>query len=352
MGNHEAQRVQIRAGGQYVDFECLPGERILLRGLQEGFNLPYECASGTCGECRAEVVEGEVDTLWEDAPGAGYADRNQVLMCQSTARRSPVLRLRREIDRKANSAIGSPVHQSGWVRALEVIDRNTATIEIEVPHPFRFFGGQFVLIGIPDIEGYRAYSIANYPADDGILRFVVRRKDGGQATARIFDRTGVGDPVTVFGPLGRACLAPEQDKDLVLVAGGSGISAAMGVIEHALSVGHLVDHKASLFFGVRSANDAFFAKMLQNYVRKSTSNMSITVAFSEGSVPESLHEKHPLLNFETGNVHEVAETGLPETITGTTAFLAGPTPMVDASVRMLLLGKKISPTNIRYDKFN
>ena len=38
-------------------------------GLKAGFPLPYECASGTCGACRASLVSGEVRELWARAPG-------------------------------------------------------------------------------------------------------------------------------------------------------------------------------------------------------------------------------------------------------------------------------------------
>ena len=41
-------------------FDCCDGETILHAGLRQGLTLPYECATGTCGTCRARVVSGDV----------------------------------------------------------------------------------------------------------------------------------------------------------------------------------------------------------------------------------------------------------------------------------------------------
>ena len=68
------------------EFAVEPGESLLYAGLKQGIDLPYECATGTCGACRANVVDGSVDDLWSDAPGRRYLkSRDDVLLCQSTA---------------------------------------------------------------------------------------------------------------------------------------------------------------------------------------------------------------------------------------------------------------------------
>jgi toluene monooxygenase electron transfer component len=50
--------------GRKVSFDAAPGERILHAGLLAGAGLPFECASGTCGACKARRVSGEVIDLW------------------------------------------------------------------------------------------------------------------------------------------------------------------------------------------------------------------------------------------------------------------------------------------------
>jgi ferredoxin len=46
-------KVVINARNGTRDFECAPGEKILLAGLRSGVELPYECGTGTCGTCKA-----------------------------------------------------------------------------------------------------------------------------------------------------------------------------------------------------------------------------------------------------------------------------------------------------------
>ncbi|MGI9501545.1 MAG: 2Fe-2S iron-sulfur cluster-binding protein, partial [Geminicoccaceae bacterium] len=71
------------------------GEPLLHAGLRAGLRLPYECATGTCGTCRARVMTGDVDRGWEDAPGAAKLKREKgdVLMCQAVARSDCLLRI-------------------------------------------------------------------------------------------------------------------------------------------------------------------------------------------------------------------------------------------------------------------
>ena len=46
------------------EIDALAGERLLYCGLRHGICLPYECASGTCGTCKAKLISGEVYSCW------------------------------------------------------------------------------------------------------------------------------------------------------------------------------------------------------------------------------------------------------------------------------------------------
>jgi ferredoxin len=65
--------------GESCEFDCGPQERILHAGLRSGVELPYECASGTCGTCKATLVEGDTEYAWEEAPGRKHvkADKGE-----------------------------------------------------------------------------------------------------------------------------------------------------------------------------------------------------------------------------------------------------------------------------------
>jgi toluene monooxygenase electron transfer component len=77
------------------NFECGVDEMLLYAGLRHGLTLPYECATGTCGTCRARVVAGSVAIDWDDAPGFAKLrrDKGDILLCQARPREDCVLRV-------------------------------------------------------------------------------------------------------------------------------------------------------------------------------------------------------------------------------------------------------------------
>ena len=62
-------KVVVTARNGTRDFECEPGEKILHAGLRSGVELPYECATGTCGTCKARLVSGQAQSEWPGSPG-------------------------------------------------------------------------------------------------------------------------------------------------------------------------------------------------------------------------------------------------------------------------------------------
>src|SRR5690349_11840421 len=96
-------------------FDCNDNETILYAGLRQGLNLPHECATGTCGTCRARVMSGQVDVRWNEAPGAKKLKREKgdVLMCQTRALSDCVLRVPSEI----GAGVGNrPASRRGIIR--------------------------------------------------------------------------------------------------------------------------------------------------------------------------------------------------------------------------------------------
>src|SRR5690606_41748700 len=54
---HAGMKVEVKAKNGEFRFECNEGEHVLYAGLRQGIDLPYECATGTCGTCKARAVE-------------------------------------------------------------------------------------------------------------------------------------------------------------------------------------------------------------------------------------------------------------------------------------------------------
>src|SRR5215470_14618051 len=77
-------KIIVETNSGIFDFECEATDRLLYAGLSQGLTLPYECATGTCGTCRARLMAGSVRVDWEEAPGFATLkrDKGDVLMCQ------------------------------------------------------------------------------------------------------------------------------------------------------------------------------------------------------------------------------------------------------------------------------
>ena len=66
-------------------FECPEDDTILRAALRQGLGLAYECNVGSCGNCQFELLEGQVESLYPEAPGLNERMRlrNRHLGCQS-----------------------------------------------------------------------------------------------------------------------------------------------------------------------------------------------------------------------------------------------------------------------------
>src|SRR5262249_8733506 len=71
-----AMKITVQHKNGELAFDCGERESILYAGLRQGINLPFECATGTCGTCRARVTSGDLDIQWKEAPGRAAQARN------------------------------------------------------------------------------------------------------------------------------------------------------------------------------------------------------------------------------------------------------------------------------------
>lgn len=334
-------------------FECAPGERLLYAGLRAGFALPHECATGTCGTCKAKVVSGEVELAWPQAPGLKFLKPGgtEVLLCQTYARSdcSFAVRPGPEVDVDAPNL---PASYRGRVSGSGMLTHDVLIIEVALDRPMHFVAGQFALFAAPGVEGFRAYSMVNRAGPTSFLELVVKRKPGGTLTDLLFAQNLGGLQFDVMGPLGRATFNAQADSgDLVLAAGGTGIAGLMSVLADASGSGHLESHRAAVFFGVRTATDLFFLDRFAALRRRHPDTLRVVIATSEEDVPEAVAAAYPLLQFERGFVHEaLADRDFSE-FANVTAYAAGPVPAVEALTSVLITRHRLPPTRIRFDRF-
>ena len=345
-----ALKISIRSRTSNHEIECAPHERILYAALRAGVGVPYECGTGSCGTCKARARPGTVEDAWPQAPGHAYLkrDRGEFLMCQSIALGDCEILVPSRIDAAAGGGI-RPRHTPGTLFDIRALTHDVVAFHVRLERPLTFDAGQFVVLAAPGLAGYRAYSIVNHAAETDRLDFVIKHQPGGGFSGWIGpERTGSG--LDVFGPLGKATWRPEEDKDLVCIAGGSGIAGMMSILSHAVSSGHFERRRGDVFFGVRTRDDVFFTDELASFVESAAGRLTVTVAFSEEQVVDRNLPIARGLACAQGFVHLVAGERMAKW-NGPTAFVAGPPPMVDAALRMLVMEARLPACDIRYDKF-
>ncbi len=342
-------KIQVNARNRAHQFDAAPSDRILYAGLSAAVALPYECGSGTCGTCKARLLSGEIDDAWPEAPGRKFLKGPvEFLMCQCSARGDVTVEVAAFVQEFDAGAL-VPKALEGTIRSSTLLTHDVVELQIDIDAPMSFDAGQFVLVRAPGIAGHRGWSMVNYDHNAKSLRFIVKKKPGGALSDWLFDAPRTGTQVDVFGPLGSATFYPSLAQNILCIAGGSGIAGMMSILSRAAQENYFAEHSGDVFFGVRTMKDAFFLDEFASLRRTCGERLKVTIALSEDSVPAP--EDHPLLAFDTGFVHEVAGRHMQGRLEGVRAYLAGPPPAVDASVRMLLMAR-MSTANIRYDKFS
>lgn len=343
--------ITIEARSGTFSFDCAPGETLLYAGLAQGLTLPHECATGTCGTCRARVFSGDVEVAWEEAPGAARLkrDKGDVLLCQARAAGDCVLRVPSDVaGRPARHEI--PAARTGMIENLRRLTLDVVHFEVALSEPMEFDAGQFVVLEVPDLEGGRAYSMVNHGQGLDRLELVVKRKPGGGFGDWIDGPLAAGAKVGVFGPLGRATFHPDEGHDLLMIAGGSGIAGMMSILSRGLAEGYFAHRKAKVFFGVRTLADAFYVENFARATDAGVGNIDVTLALSHEDLGTGGHPDFPGVKLAHGFVHEVAAAAMAGAYDNVMAYIAGPPPMVDGAIRSLIIGG-VGRSSIRYDKF-
>src|SRR6516225_2289960 len=323
----KAALIEARSKTSSCAFYAEPQEPLLYAALRAGVAVPYECATGTCGTCKARRIAGVIVGDWGEAPGKVYLrpDRDEVLLCQTRALSDC---------------------------RIEVLTEDTVELSLDLDPALEFDAGQFAVLRVPSIAGYRGYSMVNHPGTAKQAKFVVKRKPSGAFTDWLFSRARPGDPIEWFGPLGKAIFTPQEQRTIVCIGGGSGIASIMSILEAGCSSRHFDHFEAAVYFGVRSNADAFYLDQLHRFAETFPTTLRITVAISHDVPAAEIRERYPLLAFEAGFPHEIATRDLAGRFAGRVAYLAGPPILVDVSIRMLITQGRLPVRDIRYDKFS
>jgi toluene monooxygenase electron transfer component len=295
-------------------------------------------------------MSGEVEVRWKEAPGAKKLkpEKGDVLMCQAHARSDCVLRVPSEI---AATDETRPAPRRGVIRDIRKLTSDVAHFDLHLSEPMDFEAGQFVVLETGNLSGGRAYSMVNFENSAVQVALVLKRKPGGGFSDWLFASEKGEVQVEVFGPLGRAVFRPEERKNILCIAGGSGIAGMMSILERAVRADHFSYYKGAVFFGVRTLADAFYLNALARYVAVSHGNLEVTIALSHEAATTPTHPDYPSLRLASGMVHEVAAQAMEARYDNVMAYVAGPPIMVDGTIRALIVGG-VPTMDIRYDKFS
>jgi toluene monooxygenase electron transfer component len=346
-------KITIESNSGAFAFDCGPRERVLYAGLEQGLALPYECATGTCGTCRGRVVAGSAQVEWDEAPGFAKLrrDKGDILMCQARPAADCTLRVPAKVGPHAN-ADTLPAHRTGRLENVRRLVHDVIDFDLVLSHPMTFDAGQFVVMEAPGVVGGRAYSMVNFARGTDRLKLVVKQKPGGKFSDWLFAADAGGKEVAVFGPLGRATFHPEEQKNLLCIAGGSGLAGMMAILARAVGEGYFRERTGRVFFGVRTPPDAFYLTELAGLVADAGRNLQVTLALSHARVDSAVHPQFPAIQLAAGMVTDAAIRVMGGQYDNTVAFVAGPPVMVDVALRMLTHEAKLPRALIRYDKFS
>ena len=355
------------------------GGKLLHTLSSQGVFLPTACAGvGTCGLCRVKVLEGGGDILPSELSHISKKESRTGfrLSCQVPVKRDLKIVIPDEyfLAKKWECTVRSNDNVATFIKEL--------VLELPVEEEIRFRAGGYIQLECPphvtdykdfdigeefqsDWDHFRmwryksvvketmtkAYSMANAPAESGIVMLNVRIASPppgttdvppGTLSSYIFNLKP-GDKVTVMGPYGEF-FARETDREMIFVGGGSGMAPMRS---------HILDQlkrlktkrKISFWYGARSLKEMFYTEDFDSLAAE-YDNFEWHVALSE-PLPED-NWTGP-----TGFIHQVLydlylkSHPAPEDCE---YYLCGPPPMLSAVIEMLF-DNGVEQEDIMFDDF-
>lgn len=198
----------------------------------------------------------------------------------------------------------------------------------------------------------RAYSMANYPGEKGIIMLNVRIASPpprapedtppGKVSSYIFSRKP-GDEVTISGPYGEFFIK-DTDAEMVYIGGGAGMAPLRSHIFE-LFKERKTDRKVSFWYGGRSARELFYQDEFEQIAREFP-NFSFNVALSD-ALPEDNWTGYQGFIHQVLHDNYLKDHPAPEDIE---YYICGP-PMMNSAVFKMLDDLGVEPENISYDDF-
>ncbi|SEK65574.1 Na+-transporting NADH:ubiquinone oxidoreductase subunit F [Colwellia chukchiensis] len=355
------------------------GGKLLGALADQGIFVPSACGGGgTCGQCRVEVHSGGGDILPTEL---GHITKREAregcrLACQVAVKQDMDIELEDEIFgvQQWECEVISNDNKATFIKELKLKIPNGESvpfraggyIQIEAPaHHVKYkdfdideqYRGDWEHFGFFDVESkvdtdtLRAYSMANYPEEEGIIMLNVRiatpppgrlHLPAGKMSSYIFSLKP-GDKVTISGPFGEF-FAKDTDNEMVFIGGGAGMAPMRS---------HIFDQlkrlkskrKMSFWYGARSKREMFYEDDY-NGLAAENDNFEWHVALSD---PQPEDNWDGLTGFIHNVLHEqyLKDHEAPEDCE---YYMCGP-PMMNAAVIHMLKDLGVEDENIMLDDF-
>lgn len=331
----------IRIAGGEQSFACGESDVLLRAAHRAGLAFPYECNVGSCGNCRFELVEGEVAMLWPQAPGwtAKDRERRRFLACQAQPLGDCAVKVRFD-DRYASRH--RPVRMQARLAARRAVTHDIEEFRFVLDRPQPFEPGQYALLHLPGVDGPRAYSMSNVPGEGGdVWDFQVRLVPGGRGSAALFQLVP-GTRVEIDGPYGMAWLRRDAPRDILCLAGGSGLAPMLSIARGASAETALQDRRVHFLYGARTPADVCGEDMLRALPGWGT-RIHYEAAVSARPDGEAWRGA-------TGFLHDLARERFGERLAAMEIYFAGPPAMANA-VQQMLIAQKVPFAQVHYDQF-
>lgn len=380
------------------------GSTLLSTLSNETIFLPSACGGGgTCAMCKCVIEEGGGDVLPTEEGHLSRQEKaeNVRLSCQVKVKNDMKIRIPEEIFgiKKWECEVVSNYNVASFIKEFvvklpegETLDFQAGGyIQIDVPpcevdfkniditaHPEmhkdpKTFQAEWDKFGLWDLKMkndetiFRAYSMANHPAEGNIIMLNIRiatppwdrQKNGwmdvnpGICSSYVFDQKP-GDKVTISGPYGEFFIK-ETEAEMLYIGGGAGMApmrSHLFHLFHTLKTGR----KVSFWYGGRSKRELFY---LQDFydIEKKFPNFEFHVVLSEPLPEDNWKPKKNLADKEgdgfVGFVHQALIDNYlndhpePEEIE---FYFCGP-PMMNQAVLKMVDDFGVPPENVSFDDF-
>ncbi|NMH61416.1 NADH:ubiquinone reductase (Na(+)-transporting) subunit F [Alteromonas ponticola] len=356
-----------------------PGGKLLGALAEAGIFVSSACGGGgSCGQCRVDVKSGGGEILPTELDHITKREAREGcrLSCQVAVKQDMDIELPEEVfgikkwdcevisnDNKATfikelklkipNGESVPFRAGGYIQ-IEAPAHHVKYKDFDVPEKFR---GDWERFGFFDIESkvddetIRAYSMANYPEEEGIIMLNVRiatpppnnlSLPAGKMSSYIWSLKA-GDKATISGPFGEF-FAKETEAEMVFVGGGAGMAPMRSHIFDQLRR-IKTNRKISFWYGARSLREMFYVEDF-DMLAEENDNFEWHVALSDPQ-PEDNWEGY------TGFIHQVLlenylkDHPAPEDCE---FYMCGP-PMMNAAVINMLKDLGVEDENIMLDDF-